>query len=250
MRPTDREQFLQRTRSDVTAVGVQVLRLYHLQDVFRRLVDVFESSPKLNQRWTPLHSFVFGGYTAQACLHIRRLMRDKGSHRQSVSLANLAERLAKHPGLITREDYVRRWSVAHVRLPDGTSSDIAALAQDAITEDLREMASREFDRFAHPGHDGISAERLRQRLAEVEGKCDRVLTYVDKRLAHYDRKKPDDPTWGDLDDAIDAVGEMFKHVSLLVTGSAPDCLVPEWQGEPWEDLLTVPWVTEKGEHDD
>ena len=249
MKPDDRRRFLKKMHRDIGGIEDQVVRLHHLRAVFRRLVETFEGSPELRTKWTPLHTFIFAGYTAQACLSIRRLM-DKGSHKQSFSLANVVDRLAEHPTLITRKDYVARWSDRRVRLPDNTPCDVAARATETLAEEIQSLASKEFDRFACPTENSISAKRLMVRFSDVKAKCDRVLTYVDKRLAHYDREKPADPTWGDLDDAIDAVGELFKHISLLVTGSALDDLVPTWQGDPWEDILTEPWIAEKSTQDD
>jgi len=74
--------------------------------------------------------------------------------------------------------------------------------------------------------------------------------YVHQRVAHRKRKKLKPsrlPTWDDLDNAIDALGALFKDLSLLITGSSATDLLPTWQGDDWEWVFRQPWAVESAQ---
>jgi hypothetical protein len=230
MKPSERQGFRKKLESDIETVETDVTRLFSQRRVFQGLAQVFRDNPALNARWTELHTFMFGGYVAQACLRLRRLM-DAAGPKQTLSLANIVSRLCQHPELFTRAEYVERFTNGH-DLP-------------RVRELLEADANEKFDQFADPGGSCLNPSRLRDLFLRAESNCAKVLTYVDKRLAHYDRARPEDPRWGELDEAIDAVGDLYIRVQLLLT-----CIVDErkdlagtWQGAAWEPLLEVPWRT-------
>jgi len=253
MKPASRGSSLAKLTADVGRLQEDVIRLYAWREVRQRLVQVFEGNPLLRDDWTPLHTFIFSGYTAQACLSVRRLM-DRGKkgreqRRQPVSLGNVMKQLCDCPCIITRCDYVDRCrgAITKANCPDALSQEERGALDAAVERHIVEQANREYDAYSGPGRCRLSRYIIARHYCEARRKCDAVLKDADKRLAHCDRKGPGVPTWGELDDAIDAVGELFCYIDRLVTGSTsvPDELAGTWQGgrRDWEELLRIPWVS-------
>ena len=245
MNPCERAEFRKKLESDLKTAGDEVIRLFAQRRVFEGLAKVFQESPAVNVEWTQLHTFLFAGYVAQACLRLRRLM-DHDRRNDPVSLASIVWRVCKHPDILTRAEYVSRFtSGLKVRGARCQVPQVAGLALQAVSEHMECEANELFDRFTGPGQPCLDPARLCKACLPARWNCAKVLAYVDKRLAHYDRKRPEDPTWGELDEAIDAAGDLYCDLSVLIVGSAPkrDELAGTWQGAAWEPLLEVPWVT-------
>lgn len=229
MKPSDRDAFRAKLEKDLKTVGAEVAVLFSQREVFRELARLFTENRALGTDWTQLHTFLFGGYVTQACMRLRRLMDENG---QTVSLANIVSRVCQHPTLLTRADYVARFSEGH-ELP-------------FVREHREDEANQLFNRFAGPEGPCLDPVRLCRFCLPARWKWEVVRRYVNKRLAHYDRKGPHNPTWGELDRAIDAVGDLYINVQLLLTGIVEEQkeLARTWQWDHWGPLLEVPWRTD------
>lgn len=244
MKPSDRGPYLRKLRRHLKTVQAVVFRLHSNREIYRRLVEIFSTNPRL-QNWTPLHTFILTGYVYQACLAVRRLLDTNAD--EPVSLGTIVESLQKHPKLISRDEWVAEYCAnsRQVRLPARTDAQQAALARETIAVDCQAEAHGEFDRFAGPGEEYLDPDIVAGWLSAAKAKCQRVRKCVDKRMAHLDQNPPQVPKWGDLDKAIEAVSQLFKDVSLLLSCAFPDDLLPTWQGEDWELLLYEPWLARR-----
>jgi hypothetical protein len=146
---------------------------------------------------------------------------------RSVSLWRLLTEIADHPEVMTRERHVSLWFEED---------------DDEIDRELKTAeANRNYDRLAGAGNDLIDQKLTLEDRERLEGLAEPVTTYVNKRLAHSDEKNlPAAPTYGELDGAIDELGELLKkYVSLLEAVSVPE-ITPVHQ-EDWTRAFTVAW---------
>ena len=242
MKPSDIAPFRERLENDLRTIQQEVAALFVQRQVFEDLKEPFIENRTLNREWTPLHTFLFVGYVTQACMRLRRLMDVDG---QTVSLANIVSRVCQHPEVFTRADYSARF-VENCRVRStGRAQETENGLRTAVREHREAEANELFSRFAGPGALSLEQRRLCRFCLPAKAKWAEVGSYVDKRLAHYDRREPQNPTWGELDDAVHAVGDLYINVQLLLTGIVEERedLARAWQWDDWRPLLEVPWRT-------
>ena len=163
-------------------------------------------------------------YAAAQMTGVRRqLDRDT----RSVSLWRLLTDMADQPGVMTRERHVSLWFDA---------------GDDERERDYKKRSGSEnYDKFAGGGNDVIAPERTLEDRERLEGLAEPVTVFVNKRVAHRDEENlPAAPTFGELDAAVDELGELLKkYVSLLEAVWLAE-IAPVHQ-EPWERAFTVAW---------
>jgi hypothetical protein len=173
-------------------------------------------------------------YVDAQTMAIRRLMLARAPDRRS--LAKLIRSLCEHPDVITRETYAQM-----TESPDKSDRDYWLAA-----------ARETFDREFGDGGEDLSTKRLAEDLAEIERLCDRVVGFADLEVAHIvetARKETRlaDPSWDELDAAIDLAQELFKRYALLVTGSSwylPPVIQSNWHMTFSQALFPPPrhWI--------
>jgi hypothetical protein len=163
-------------------------------------------------------------YAAAQMIGVRRqLDRDT----RSVSLWRLLTEIADHPEVMTRERHVALWF----------DDD-----DDEIDRELKTAeANRNYDKFAGAGNDVIDPKLTVQDRERLEALAEPVTVFVNKRVAHRDEKNlPAAPSYGQLDGAIDELGELLKkYVSLLEAAWLHE-IAPVHQ-EDWTRAFTVAW---------
>ena len=58
-----------------------------------------------------------------------------------------------------------------------------------------------------------------------------VADFASRTVAHIDARGANPPTFVELDDAISAIGDVYKSVALLVDCASPFDVVPYIQGD-------------------
>jgi hypothetical protein len=220
MKPANRRSFLERLLSHLQIVDDEVSSLYwdHYV-VYKRTVEVITANPRVNRpNW--FFDWMFGAHAHSACATIRRLL-DEDTRNRPVSLARIVLDVMNHPDLFTREDFVRDYPEFMLRAG---------------------FADRDFDIFAGAGNTAVDPGILGGWLTDAKTKCQRIREYTDKRVAHRDRKPPISvPKWDDLDAAIEAIGDLFRNMNLLLTRASRPELTP-LPREDWEWVFEEPWI--------
>jgi hypothetical protein len=173
---------------------------------------------------------VFLNYDKVAALTVRRLL---DADRRTISIPRVVNSIAACPNLITREEYV------DLRTRDLCNED---------REAGKDRANSDFDTFAGPKGKHVSPAMLKSDLDETINKTKDVTKAVSQLVAHYEENAVSHLKLGDVDDAIDTVGNLFQRLSLLVRGRPQtpleQLLMQEWDsayGE-WELIFYEPWV--------
>jgi len=215
----NREMMIAKWRSDMRQIDNAVVNLYHGRSVYKRLFAIVGANPRI-QKGNPLYEWLQKVYAVDASTAIRRLM-DEGRHNDVISLASLVRKMKAHEDVITREWFVSQCSCPHSRPGEW---------------------DRLFDELVGEGRNTIDGEALGKRVCEIKRVSKPVLEYVDKLVAHHDKKPPSKlPTWSELDGVIDAVGELFDHMCLLINQhGAGDLRLTE--AFRWEQLFEEPWI--------
>jgi hypothetical protein len=120
---------------------------------------------------------------------------------------------------------------------------VAAWLKDAFgDEDFRRREGElNFDRLAGEGAGTMPAERVladRERLKEI---ADPIIRHVNKRIAHRDEQElPAVPTYGEINGAVDLLGDHLNRYESLLKASQWWTLVPDHQTD-WTRAFTVAW---------
>jgi hypothetical protein len=206
-----RDSKIEKWERDLEVVENEVLGLHHNRDVYRtvgRIVDEHGHLP-------PALFFTYAQrtYAVTQSAAIRR--QAEVNPTRVISLASLVAEIGAEPEQLTRERFVALYE----------SPDFEPLGQAA------------FDKhFAGEAGDHIDPAIVQADLDELAQTAESVKRYVDRYIAHSDREGLETlPTFGDIDEAIDAIGGLFRKYALLLTARSFATLEPEAQ----EDWLAV-----------
>jgi hypothetical protein len=104
-----------------------------------------------------------------------------------------------------------------------------------------QRAHEGFNRFAGTG-DHLDPSIHIADIASLDRDAKLVKGFVDQHLAHTQAKPTAQmPTFADLDEAIDSVGEMFKKYSTTLTGASWMTLEPALNHD-WKAIFRLPWI--------
>ena len=220
-----REQMIAKWRNDLKRIQNDVITLHGSRKIYKRLFEIMDANPRLHKA-NELYEWLHRSYVVYASMAIRRVLKP---HKGSLSLGGLVHNMIDHEHVLTKEWYLSQCEVT---------------ADWDSREDYLDWfdANEDFDKLVGAGKDTVDGQDLQRRLDEARLLSCRVLEYADKLVAHTDRKPPDTlPTYPGLDSAIDAVGDLFKHLDTLINQGSFISLEPIGVS-PWERLFEEPWI--------
>ena len=200
-----------------------VLRLHQQRTVWDGMQQViYEKNDEL-PRVSVLWEYLFDTYTAAQAAAVRRLTETEDEQVQS--LGRLLQQIgAGDQGTITREWWMSGW-------PTNWNQE----AKGAML----------FESVAGAGAAEFPAQTARADLQSLRATAAKVKDYVDRYLAHVDKRGldvADAPSLRELHEAIDLIRAVYARYSLLLTTT------PDAQGEldlplrDWRDPLKRPWI--------
>lgn len=201
-------------RSDV--VGMHFKRL-----IWREIAAMMDANPTVGEIPSAFWDFHQENYAVAQAIAVRR-QADRDA--RTCSLAVLIGEMRDNAELLTRADH------------------IGLLGDRADDELMRQRANAGFTALAGGG-DHLDPTIAASDLVALENAADRVRTYVNQHVAH-DQAHPtmtEAPTFGDLHEAIDAVGRVFQKIAVALTGGW-NVLEPVIQGD-WQAIFRVPWIS-------
>jgi hypothetical protein len=102
--------------------------------------------------------------------------------------------------------------------------------------------ARDFAHFRTHNRDHFDPRIASNDLARLHEAVANVKKYVDENLAHRSQTPTKKiPTFREIHDAVDAIGQAFRTYNLLLTGASMPSLVPEPDLD-WYAPFTVPWL--------
>ena len=203
---------------DVIFKDVQDLLLdNHIFWEFQKLVDAnpkFKESPGLFTQWMA-SSFIQATATG--------VRRQAKINDDSISLARFQAEIEKYPNLVSRAHYMSLYAgrePRHVKIGE-----------------------RDFDSLAGAGAAHLPIDLIRQHIVDLKTALDGIEHYVDRRVAHYDKRglaKPT-PTFADLTDALATLERLVILYWRLLKGASYTNLLPTILFD-WQQIFRFVWL--------
>ena len=215
----------------------------HLQrDTWRRMHEIVDENVSLKEVTSYFWEWLFDIYAKTQAGAVRR---QADVNAQVASLGQLIHEIKTTPTLLTRDWYLGHW------VKDETYDENDLRYWRQVGEGVWA------DKFAGGVGDHIDPAITEADLAELRDGSEKVRTYVDKHVAHFDasvigrgppvppeRSGGSLPTLDEVHNAIDLVGRLFKKYSTLFTAADILTLVPVLQDD-WEAVFRVQWLPDR-----
>lgn len=206
------------------AIHPHVTVLFHDREIWRDVRDALLADTEATSD-TFLASYT-RQYVGSAAMAVRRLADPNAKKNDSHSIGALIDDICKQPNVMTRE----RW----------TARDGKPDPRPGADEQMLKILAGNFDASFGDGSGGLDGEKVVADLATLQERSKTVALFASRTVAHIDRRGMKDlPTFEDLDEAIDAVGEMYRRYFLLIDGASLLEVAPMIQHD-WKAPLRRP----------
>jgi len=196
-----------------------LLREHH---IFWEIQSLIRANPRFAGSSNLVNQWMASAFAKSSSVGVRRQAK-RGD--DSISLKRFLTEARDYPELVSRDFYLAYFADS----PDW----------------LRETSGHgHFDSVAGPGNPHIRREVVEEQLATLEATVASIEHYVDRRVAHYDKRgvtKPL-PTFKDLEVALKALESLVIFYWTLLKGASIVELTPAIQYN-WIDVFEFPWVT-------
>jgi hypothetical protein len=204
-----------------------VLTLFHDRHVWKNLIAMLEQNSTLSDTAT-VENWIIRTYVDRQCSAIRRLNDDRTA---IISFRQCLTDLINDPTLVTRSRY----------------EELATAEADA--RGIEEIVRRGRGLAGYAGFADISGDHLRKSSLKkdrvtLKQATASVKTYTDEHIAHRSHSANlSTLTFGDLDSAIDAVGDLArKYYRLRHPGQTLWLITPTVEPR-WLAAFQHPWWT-------
>lgn len=180
---------------------------------FQAIVGV---APEEARKFGTFHSWVNGNYVRSQGLAVRRQVDVDDD---VVSLGRLLDRIAKSPGVLSRERYLAE---LHPTTPD--------------------LGNEFFDALVGPGAKALDAATPLADLKRLREETMKVRDWVSNEVAHYNAKTgqfSEGLTFGSVHEALDLIFEIFNRYNQLIYGRT---IAGSVGMPPWEAVFRVLWI--------
>jgi hypothetical protein len=191
--------------------------------IFWRLQQLISANPRFKQTPGLFSQWMASSFIQATAVGVRRQAKRDDD---SISLKRLLTEVQKYPSLVSRSHYL-------------------SFFKDAEPW-LKEAGDREFDAMAGVGATCIPVALVEQHLQELDAGVSAIEHYVDRRVAHYDKRglaKPT-PTLGDLTAALRTLEKLVMFYWLYLKGSSMTTMLATVQFD-WEAIFRFPWLVEE-----
>jgi hypothetical protein len=188
--------------------------------IFWALQKVIGANPRFTEASGLFTQWMALSFVQATAVGVRRQAKINDD---SFSLARVLAEIERYPSLVSRRDYIGLF--------------------DGSEKWLREIGERDFDTVAGVGNSEIPQAVVQQHIAELKAAVASIEHYVDRRVAHYDKRGLAQPT-PTLDDLSGALRTMEKLVILywrLLKGQTMSTMVHTITFD-WQDIFLFPWI--------
>jgi hypothetical protein len=192
-----------------------IVTLAHHRDVYRQVTAIIAANPAANVP-SAFYDWMAHAYGITQAVALRRL-DDK--NRRTYSLRLLIQEIADHPEVLSRRRFVglyRGYLPAH-------------------------FGHRHFQSVTGPDGRTVDPRLLRRHLRELLRTLHRVHVFVDKNVAHRDRRRMRRlPTYDDLNECVDVIIKLAGELSVLLKAESTT-VVPSIPYN-WTKPFRVAWL--------
>jgi hypothetical protein len=221
--PTDDELWVQ-WRADIDRIYKETVYAFRNRLVFREVLSIARNNERLRNEAGFFFDWLRGVYGRDQAVAVRREADDS---LDAINLVQLMRQMTKRPEVMSRARYK------------------AHFPADTVIN--AEMQDRQFNDLAG-GADLISKAVIGEDRKRLIARCEPVVTYVSKMVAHRTPATGIALTIAQIDEALDAIEEVFQKYYVMLTGRSLLQAEPAIQFD-WESIFTYPWVTRPPEEE-
>ncbi len=186
------------------------------RNIFWEVQTIIKNNMELRKP-SSFYTYLGDTYVAYISIGIRRQVKVSS---QSISFTRLLTEIVDTPSVLSRKYYT-------------------GLYRGSVVED---MADRDFDKFSGRGQSHISKDMVSSDLRKLYRVASKVEDFVDKRIAHHDKRKPKIlPKFDEVDACLDVLDKLYVKYHLAFNASSMNSLMPTYQYD-WKEIFKVPWV--------
>lgn len=204
--------FISNAQQDIKIISNQISDLLHKEDVYQKRIV-----PQIRNKSLDTYSAnaIANNHYSAVMVAIRRQL---GTQRQEISLLNLLKKLEKNNKLITIKWYCKEW------LKD---SSLLKNSEDELKSFVKNLPAAEFEEYF--GISILKKNIVKRDIAKLKSATKKIKLFVDKRLAHYDKKGPKSIKEKDYLKALKSIEQITKKYILLLEQSGVVNLTPVMQ---------------------
>ena len=199
-----------------------VIGMHHKRQIWRELTVLLEANPGVADTPSVFWEWMRESYVTTQAIGIRR-QADRDP--RACSLARLIEEMRDDAPRLTRAYFLGLWEQRH-------------------DEWMMRRAEEAFDALAGQGGEHLDPAVPKADLASLRSDAAEMARYVNEHLAH-DMAVPTVaqlPTFDDMNEAMDALGTMFRKYANVLTAGSYLTLEPVVQ-EDWKAIFRKPWLS-------
>jgi hypothetical protein len=212
----------------LSIIEKDIYELLMLRYVFWEVEKIIKANRKIQ---TDGYFFQWLGitYSKTASICVRRQL---DSNARVITLGRLLSEIQRSPAVLSLSRFESFYTKDH---------DTRTEEQRMFYNLEKTRAEKEFRQFSGKVKVHVDPASVSKDLVRLERTCYPILKYVNKRVAHRDKKEFTAlPTFNELDRAIQTVFDVFKKYVLLLRGEMFDFVIePQWD---WKEVFKVAWL--------
>ncbi len=226
-------EWIEKIHNDIQALVEDANMFWEVQDIIRE-------NPRI-QKPNTFYSYLARTYFSHAAAGIRRQTE---LQKDSISFVRLLDEIAKNPEVLSL-DYFNSLC-PHSNGPD-LDQVVGKAGLEAVgivdTSQLKEIIKMDdFAPYADASGMYVCPQMAKDDKARLESKAKILAEFVDRRIAHWDKRKPKVvPTFKELDDCIKLIDQTYVKYHFLFHAESIDTLMPTYQYE-WKSIFCEPWL--------
>ena len=188
--------------------------------IFWAIQEMTRRNPQLTQASSLFKQWMASNFVQATAVGVRRQAK---ANDDSISLKKFLQEVERYPSLVSRAHYVSFFQ--------GREAWLVRNGQ------------RDFDRIVGEGSVQVSPEAVHEDIQELQASVVAVEHYVDRRIAHLDRRglgQQPIPVFNDLTQALKTLERLIIKYHLLLKGSSQATLLPVIQFD-WKDVFRFTW---------
>lgn len=192
-----------------------VQQLLICQNIFWEIQSIIKNNKKIHKS-SSFYQYLADTYISHVTIGIRRQLK---INQTSISFTRLLTEIGEHPLSLNRAYF-------------------KGLYKGSVVEDL---ADKDFDKYSEKGKH-ISVPMVREDLEKLKSVAHKVEDFVDKRVAHHDKRTPRQlPKFHEVDSCLELMDKLYVKYHLIFHAGSMDTLMPTYQYD-WKEIFFVPWI--------
>lgn len=236
----EKSQKLEKWLEWMKTIHDDILALVQDANMFWEVQDIIRGNSRI-QKPNAFYSYLARTYFSHAAAGIRRQTK---LQKDSISFVRLLDDIAKNPEELSRDYF-------NSRHPDSNGPNLDQVVGKAGLEavgivdssQLKEIIKMDdFAQYADASGTYVCPQMVKDDKTRLESEVKKHVEYVDKRIAHWDKRKPKVvPTFEELDDCIKLLDQTYVKYHFLFHADPIDTLMPTYQYE-WKSIFCEPWL--------